>query len=69
MLGGSAGLSELPARYYYDLADTTKNPAYPMTGGKRIRGGMPYFLLPGVDSLSNDVTSQPVMNGPTKFYA
>lgn len=69
MLGGSAGLSELPARYYYDLADVTKepNPAYAMKGGKRMKGGMPYFLLPG--GIGNDVTSQPIAKGPDKFYA
>jgi hypothetical protein len=70
MLGGSAGLNELPARYYYDLADVTKNPAYPhMKGGKKMKGGMPSFLLPGFANLSNDVTSQPIANGLNKFYA
>jgi len=48
--GGSAGLAELPARYYYDLKDESHNPnpAYAMKGGskkRKIRGGMPSFLL------------------------
>jgi len=48
--GGSAGLAELPARYYYDLKDESlnPNPAYAMKGGskkRRMRGGMPSFLL------------------------
>ena len=73
LVGGSAGLAELPVKHYYDLADQAKNPAYPaaVLGGKkrRMRGGMPYFLLPGVTNLGNDVTSQPILNSRDKFYA
>jgi hypothetical protein len=68
MLGGSAGLTELPARYYYDLRDETQNPIY-MKGGKRMKGGMPSFLMAGVTNLTNDVTIQPIANGQDKFYA
>ena len=69
LVGGSAGLAELPVRHYYDLMDEMQNPARPaVVGGKkrRMRGGMSYFLLTGI---GNDVTNQPAMNGQDKFYA
>ena len=90
MIGGSAGLAELPVRYYYDLKNEAQNPAYMMKGGRskkrRMRGGMPSFLLgsasnpvtgygevsgllPTPSGYGGDVTSQPIMNGPDKFYA
>jgi len=68
MLGGSAGLNELPARYYYDLRDEAQNPNY-MKGGKKMKGGMPSFLIPGYSNITNDVTVQPITNGRDKFYA
>lgn len=60
--GGSAGLAELPARYYYDFKDESlnPNPAYAMKGGKRMRGGMSSFLL---GQAANPVTGYGEVSG------
>jgi hypothetical protein len=64
MIGGSAGLAELPIRYYYGLKDEAQNPAYMMKGGRskkrRMRGGMPSFLL---GQASNPVTGYGEVSG------
>ena len=72
LVGGSAGLDELPIRHYYDLADQTKNPVYAaaILGGKkrRMRGGMSDFLLPVVANLNNGLAVQPIIKGSGNFY-
>ncbi len=78
ILGGSAHLDSLPARYYYDLNNEVNNPNY-LKGGKkrRIRGGNAVFLtnnptLGVVGGLGysgfNDATVQPDMINGTKQY-
>jgi hypothetical protein len=47
MAGGSAHLEALPVRYYYALNDEVHNPNYMKGGKKKMKGGMPDFLIGG----------------------
>lgn len=47
VMGGSANLAALPARYYYELNDEVHNPNYMKGGKKKMKGGMPDFLIGG----------------------
>jgi hypothetical protein len=64
ILGGSAGLAELPIRHYYDLRNEANNPAYMMKGGRSkkrvIKGGMSTFLL---GQASNPITGYGEVSG------
>ena len=60
LVGGSANLADLPARYYYEMNDQQNNPLYPLhTGGKRrrLKGGMPDFLFGPSNAISSFGTS------------